>query len=150
MARSGDNAVLALTGLQAIAFSFTSFYLPVHLREELGFSGVSIGVLFGAYSLTAILAAFPIGLSADRSAPRRLLVAGLACLALGAVGIATQSAFGLLLASFVALGLSLNIHRQVLDAVWYRHTDGDGAMGRRFGPFLGMRMAGMAGYRGSV
>lgn len=142
--RPGDRVVLALCGLQAVALAFTSFYLPVHLREELSFSGTAIGVLYAVYSVTAILAAFPIGLSADRSAPRRLLYLSLVCLAVGAAGLAGLSAFGLVLAAFLALGLSANIFRQVLDALWYRHTDGGGSFSRRFGPFLAVRMGGMA------
>jgi MFS family permease len=139
----GDRATLALSGLHGVATAFTTFNLPVYLSAELHFDAVQIGAFLAAFFFTPIVAAFPIGLSSDRVRPRALLLAALGFLALAALGLATQTSFGAVLASFVALGLSQNMVKQVLDALWFRRRRGEGAVGSHFGPFVLVRFAGV-------
>lgn len=139
-----DRATLLLTGLHSCAFAFTMFYLPVYLKGSLGYSGVEVGALLAANNLTAIIAAFPIGLSSDRWRPRPLLAFGLLLLLVAGLTLAEIAAFPLVMGAFIALGLSTNTLRQVLDAVWYRRGDGSASVGSRFGPYLAVRMGGVA------
>lgn len=140
------RAVLALTATQAMALPVANFYQPVHVVQKLGFSGAELGLVVSAYAATALIAALPVGFSADRLSPRRLLAAGLLFHGAGAAGLALSTTVATVLASFVVFGVSINLFRQVLDAVWYRGGAGEqrDQVAARFGPYLGARMAGMA------
>ena len=143
--RKNKRAVLALTATQALSLPIAAFYLPVHVTISLGFSGAELGLALSVYAATALLAALPVGVSADRMSPRRLLATGLLFHATGAVGLALSTTLATVLVSFVAFGVSVNLFRQVLDAVWYRGGDCDNTdVAARFGPFLAARWAGMA------
>lgn len=137
----GDRATLVLSGVHATATAFTTFNLPVFLSTELRFTPAQIGVFLAAFFLTSIVAAFPIGLGSDRIRPRALLAAALGFLCVAALGLATQTSFGAVLASFVALGLSQNMVKQVLDAVWFRRRRDEQGVGSHFGPFVLVRFA---------
>ena len=140
----GDAATLGLSGVHALATAFTTFNLPVFLTAELGFTGAEIGVFQAAFFLTSILGALPVGLSSDRWRPRVLVQVALGALLLGALGLATQTTFAAVLASFVALGLSSNMVRQVLDALWYRRRRQGAAVGAHFGSYLVIRTSAVA------
>lgn len=135
----GDRATLVLSGVHSAATAFTTFNLPVFLSGELHFSAAQIGVFLAAFFLTSIVATFPIGLTSDRVRPRALLAAALTFLCVAALGLATQTTFPAVLASFVALGLSQNMVKQVLDAVWFRRRREQTGFGSHFGPFFLVR-----------
>jgi len=141
--RRGDRATLALAGLHGLATAFTTFNLPVFLSAELHFDAVAIGLFLAAFFFTPLVAAFPVGLGSDRVRPRVLLTGALGCLCLAGLGLATQTSFAAVLASFVALGLSQNMVKQVVDALWFRRRRGAQGVGSHFGPLLLARFVGV-------
>jgi len=127
--------------VHSLAFAFVGFFLPVFFAGSRHYSGLQMGALYAAYNVCGILAAVPVGILADRHHPRWLLVGGLLLTLLAPTLILFDLGFAAAFVAMGALGMSLNMVRQVLDAVWYRGHVGDGA---RFGPYLAVRSGGTA------
>jgi DHA1 family multidrug resistance protein-like MFS transporter len=69
------TALAAITLLQWLAASSTLPLLPVWLGDQ-GASDLVIGLAMGAFFVGALAAQYPLGRRSDRSAPTRLLLAG--------------------------------------------------------------------------
>ena len=50
----------------SLLMSSVYFFLPLHLKNNLHFSGLQIGTLYAAASLNALLVTFPLGVAGDR------------------------------------------------------------------------------------
>lgn len=50
-------------------------FLPVYLKDE-GLADPTIGIVFGAYSISALLLMVPLGVLSDRFRPKRILIFG--------------------------------------------------------------------------
>ncbi len=50
----------------SLLMSSVYFFLPLHLKNNLHFSGLEIGTLYAAASLNALLVTFPLGVAGDR------------------------------------------------------------------------------------
>src|SRR3974377_1375910 len=50
----------------SLLMSCVYFFLPLHLKNNLHFSGLQIGILYAAASLNALLVTFPLGVAGDR------------------------------------------------------------------------------------
>ena len=50
----------------SLLMSSVYFFLPLHLKNNLHFSGLEIGILYAAASLNALLVTFPLGVAGDR------------------------------------------------------------------------------------
>ena len=126
----------------SFATAFTNFFLPIYFRNTLGFSGAQIGVLFGAFAATAIMASLPVGLGADRVTPKWIISALCGILALSSLGMARLKGFTLYLGIFVLFGVSMNGIRLALDAL-YLKVDSGHDTGVRMGLYQGLRMVGI-------
>lgn len=133
----------ALMCVFSFVTAFTNFFLPIYFRDTLGYSGAQIGVLFGALALTALVAAVPVGLGADRLTPKRILVVLFLMLALSAFGMARVEGFGACVAVFVVFGIAINGIRISLDTLYLKTDHGD-ETGERMGLYQAVRMAGIA------
>jgi MFS family permease len=122
--------------------AFTNFFLPIYFRNTLGFSGAQIGILFGAFAATAIMASLPVGLGTDRVTPKWIISTLCIMLALSAFGMSRIRAFSVYLVFFILFGLSVNGVRLALDAL-YLKVDPGNATGGRMGLYQGLRMVGI-------
>ncbi len=144
-----DRRSSAWTGPSLLMFvfsfvtAFTNFFLPIYFRDTLGYSGTQIGILFGVLAVTAIVAALPVGLGADRVTPRRILAFFFGLLSVAAYGMAYMTHFGAYVGVFILFGISINGIRIALDTLYLKTNHGT-ETGIRMGVFQALRMVGIA------
>ena len=124
------------------ATAMTHFFLPVYLKQTLGFSGSQIGLLYALFSVTTLLAVVPVGLRNDRSSPRAMIALSLALAAAAALGMAGARRFPVFVGVFLLYGLGLAALRISMDALMFK-SGGTARSGFRWGIFNGFRMVGM-------
>ena len=100
-----------LTALLSVSFGFVLFdrnalsFLMPFVQPELGLSNTEVGVLSGGLSLTWAIAAFGVGVVADRFGSRKkLLVLSTALFALCSFGSGLATGFALMLATRLLMG----------------------------------------------
>ena len=121
--------------------SLTYFFMPLFLKDRLGFSGSQIGVLYAGLSITGLFITFPIGFLNDLFTPRTLIVLSLIMTALALFGQASVAHFIPFFLVFLLFGVSNNIFRTSLDALMFKGAQEDNR-GTRYGLFNAMRMIG--------
>jgi len=130
-----------LSGSYAFVSSLTYFFMPLFLKDHLGFSGSQIGVLYAGLSITGLFITFPIGFLNDLFTPRTLIVLSLIMTALALFGQAAVTHFIPFFLVFLLFGVSNNIFRTSLDALMFKGAQEDNR-GTRYGLFNAMRMIG--------
>jgi MFS transporter, ACS family, hexuronate transporter len=102
-----------LTALLSLSFGFVLFdrnalsFLMPFVQPELGFSNTQVGLLSGGLSLTWAIAAFGIGIVADRFGSRKmLLVLSTVLFALCSFGSGLATGFALMLATRLLMGVA--------------------------------------------
>ncbi len=129
--------ILVLSFLMAGVY----FFLPLHLKHHLHFSGWQIGVLYGAASLNALLVTFPLGVAGDRYPLVYLLRGGLLLSGLCLWGLGRIQGFWPYLAAFWGFGLGLHGFRIALDTVLFKSVGHSSV--RALSHYNSWRMAGM-------
>jgi MFS family permease len=132
-------AVIGLSSSFALVGGFASFFMPVFLKESLGFSGATIGLLYAALCVTSLVSAVPAGLCNDRMGSRWLVAAALALAAASVAGLAWFRSLWLYLPLYVFYGLATNVFRISVDSLFLRDEGDPG----RFGLYAGTRLAGI-------
>jgi MFS family permease len=125
----------------AFLVALTTFFLPLFLKDHLGFSGAEIGMLYGALSITGIVFTFPIGFFNDRLTPRALILCALVLTAVSFWGQGTVTRFLPFFGVFLLFGFATNIFRISLDALLFK-SGREVKQGFRYGLFNCMRMVG--------
>jgi MFS family permease len=121
----GSIRFLSVTGMFAVLSMVTGFFLPVYLRDDLGFTGVQIGFLFAMQAVTVMLASAPAGMGNDRVSSRFFIVLGLAGQAFGLVLMATVESFVPYVLVFFVWTLANGLFRVSLDVQALKVTSGD-------------------------
>jgi len=121
---------------------FVFFFVSIYLKN-LNFSGLGIGTLFAILNITAIVAAFPMGLSNDYLTPRRMIAISLVVFGLAIYGMAILKSFWLFAVIFLIYGLSSNLFRLSLDVLMLKIFTGYGK-GKQLGIYQGVRNVGLA------
>lgn len=101
-------ACLVATGGSCIGFGSFLTFLPLYATGH-GFDAAQVGLVFAAQAITNVVGRIPIGSLADRCDRRKLVAAGLVCLALAliALGQVTQLAALMLCAVLMGIGMAL-------------------------------------------
>ncbi len=118
-------------------------YLPIYLRNDLGFSSGRIGVLVGASIVTTLLLIVPLGYLSDRVSPKRIVQVGAALFVVYAAALTVVRTFWGLLAAQIIGGTGEAIILIVLPALLYKDLDAVGR-GRSVGLFIAGSMFGFA------
>jgi predicted MFS family arabinose efflux permease len=101
--------VATLAGMMALQISSLGFapLLP-HIQKDFGMSYSQLGLFTGVYGLLAIVLSVPAGLTAKQFGEKRVLIAGLAVVALGLVVLSTATSFT---GAFVGRGIWIGGYR---------------------------------------
>ena len=134
-----EAAVIGLATCFALVGGFASFFMPVFLRDSLGFSGAAIGLLYAALSLTSLASAVPAGLCNDRLGSRLPLLAALLAAAAAVAGLGLCRSLWLYLPLYLTYGLASNVFRVSADSLFLREENDP----RRFGLYSAARLAGV-------
>ncbi|MBM4287739.1 MAG: MFS transporter [Deltaproteobacteria bacterium] len=129
--------IWALSLLMASVF----FFLPLHLKNNLAFSGLQIGILFAASSLNALLVTFPLGVAGDRYPLLPILRGALLLSSLCLWGLGYFTSYLPYLAAFWGFGLGLHAFRIALDTLLFKSVGADAV--RSLSRYNSWRMAGM-------
>jgi predicted MFS family arabinose efflux permease len=117
------------------------FFLPLHLKNNLNFSGLEIGILYAAASLNALLVTFPLGVAGDRYPLMHLLRGALLASGLCLWALGRLQTFLPYLLAFWGFGLGLHAFRIALDTFLFKSTGADAV--RALSHYNAWRMAGM-------
>ena len=98
------------------------FFLPLHLKNNLHFSGLEIGILYAAASLNALLVTFPLGVAGDRYPLLPLLRGALLLSGLCLWGLGHLRDYLPYLVAFWGFGLGLHAFRIALDTLVFKST----------------------------
>ena len=139
---AADWLPAALTGLLLFGTAAAAFFMAVFFREDLGFSGAKVGVLFAGQAMTGMLAAIPVGVGNDRVTSRLLVAVGLVLQAAGLGLLVVVRSFGWTLAAFLLYSAAANLFRMSLDLQVLK-TDTGERTGIRVGLYQAGRFAGM-------
>jgi MFS family permease len=131
--------VIFLSSSFALAGGVASFFMPVFLKESLGFSGAAIGLLYGGLSVTSLVSALPAGVCNDRTGSRLPLAAALLLSAAAVAGLAFSRSLWLYLPLYLLYGLAGNVFRISADSLFLRDIRDAG----RFGLYAGTRLVGV-------
>lgn len=121
---------------------FIFFFVSIYLKE-LNISGLGIGTLFAILNFTAIITAFPMGLSNDYLTPKRMIAISLVVFGSAIYAMAVVKSYWLFVAIFLIYGLSSNLFRLSLDVLMLKIFKGFGK-GRAIGIYQGVRSFGLA------
>lgn len=145
-------AFLVMAGI-GMVWSILAVY-----AQSLGASTVMVGAMTAAYGGARLLINVPAGIAADRYGRRRVMIVGLAVLAVGAFSTMTLGGFGPLLLSLLVIGSGSSIYataamaamadmstpeRRVADMASYQ---GANMLGIAVGPGVGGLAAALWGY----
>lgn len=117
------------------------FFLPLHLKNNLQFSGLQIGLLYAAASLNALVVTFPLGVAGDRYPLLLILRGALLLSGLCLWGLGHLTDFLPFLVAFWGFGLGLHAFRIALDTLIFKSTTTDTV--RVLARYNAWRMAGM-------
>lgn len=131
-----------LIGVLMLTSSVTTFFLPVYLSEQLGFSGGKIGILFAFQAIAGILVIFPVGLGNDRVTSRTLVGASLLFLSAFFILIANARVFLIFLVVYFCWTACYHMFRLSLD-VQVLKTDSGQKTGGRIGLYQAWRFGGI-------
>lgn len=142
-ARSGAARHLPglLAGANALLTGFAVFFMPIHFKEALHFSGAEIGMVFAGYGVTALLVVLPSGLGTDAVTPRRLLLGAVVVAFVAAAGLARAGTFPLVLASVLTVGVASHLVKVAAESFLYKTHDA-ARTGETFGLYQVFRMTG--------
>ncbi|MBF0103275.1 MAG: MFS transporter [Desulfobacterales bacterium] len=140
--KRGDGLLAVILINYNFAVAVTTFLLTVYLKENLGFSGYQIGILFSAQAITGILAAFPAGIGNDRINSRLLIFTGLFLQALCYILMALTQQYIYFLILFFCWTLSSWIFRLSTD-VYLLKTDYNNQQSKRIGNYHAYRFIGL-------
>ena len=142
--------ILVLSLLMASVY----FFLPLHLKHQLRFSGWQIGVLYAAASLNALLVTFPLGVAGDRYPLVYLLRGGLVLSSVCLYGLGRLQTYFPYLMAFWGFGLGLHAFRIALDTVLFKSVGNSSVQAlahynswRMTGMLLGTLLGGFLFYR---
>lgn len=121
--------------------ALTTFFLPIFLKDNLGFTGFEIGILYGTISITGILITFPIGLLNDFIIPRNLVLGALVLISVSLWLQGEVFNFLPFLVVFVLFGIGSNLFKVSLDVLLFKSGENK-LQGLRYGLFNFMRMLG--------
>jgi len=99
-------ACLLATAGSCIGFGVFLTFLPLY-ASQLGYDPGQVGLLFGAQAVTNVVGRIPIGKLADRFDRRRLVAAGLVCLAVALAALGRAEQLGQLVACSVVMGVGM-------------------------------------------
>jgi MFS family permease len=99
-------ACLLATAGSCIGFGVFLTFLPLYASLR-GYDPGQAGLLFAAQAITNVAGRIPIGKLADRFDRRRLVAAGLVCLAVALTTLGQVGQFGLLIACAVVMGVGM-------------------------------------------
>ena len=125
----------------SLLMSSVYFFLPLHLKNNLHFSGLEIGILYAAASLNALLVTFPLGVAGDRYPLLPLLRGALLLSGLCLWGLGHLRDYLAYLVAFWGFGLGLHAFRIALDTLVFKSTGADSV--RVLSRYNAWRMAGM-------
>jgi len=131
-----------LTGILMFTGSLATFYLPVYLKEQLGYSGFKIGVIFAVQAVAGVIIILPAGLGNDRITCRNLVRASLLFLAIGFILMGMVKAFWLFMGATFVHTASTHLFRMSLD-VQVLKTDSGEETGKRIGLYQAFRFGGI-------
>lgn len=97
--------VISARGVRMFAYGFLSVVLALYL-SALGYSPIAIGLLFTVALAGSAATSTAVSMFVDRWGRRRMLVASAVAMTVTGLGLATQTAFGLILALAALGGLS--------------------------------------------
>lgn len=122
--QSGPPAWLPSLFIWALSLLMSGvyFFLPLHLKNNLGFSGLEIGILYAAASLNALVVTFPLGVAGDRYPLLPILRGALLLSALCLWGLGVLRSYPVYLAAFWGFGLGLHAFRIALDTLVFKST----------------------------
>lgn len=129
--------ILVLSLLMAGVF----FFLPLHLKQQLHFSGWQIGLLYAAASLNALIVTFPLGVAGDRYPLVYLLRGGLVLSGFCLWGLGRLQTFWPYLLAFWGFGLGMHTFRLALDTVLFKAGGHNSVLA--LSQYNAWRMAGM-------
>lgn len=130
-----------LSGANALLTGFAVFFMPIHFKEALNFSGAEIGMVFAGYGLTALFVVIPSGLGTDAVTPKRLLIAALPLAFAAASLLALARTFLLVLGSVLAAGVASHLVKVASESFLYKTHDA-ARTGHTFGLYQVLRMTG--------
>ncbi|MBM4370817.1 MAG: MFS transporter [Deltaproteobacteria bacterium] len=113
-----------LAGAFTLVSATGNFFLTVYFREELGFSGARIGLLYALQAVAGVLVALPAGLGNDRILTRHMVAGSLLVQAAGFAVMAGVEAFLPFAGVFLLWNLAANVFRMSLDIHVLKHDDG--------------------------
>jgi len=101
-------ACLLATGGSCIGFGVFLTFLPLYASSQ-GLDPAQVGLVFAAQAITNVVIRIPIGSLVDRFDRRRIVAAGLICLALALAGLGQMAQLAQLLgcAVFIGIGMAL-------------------------------------------
>lgn len=125
---SADRRDLLLPALIMGAFTLVSatgnFFLTVFFRDDLGFSGTEIGILYALQAVAGVLVSLPAGLGSDRFLTRHLVALSLLVQAIGFTLMTGVEAFLPFAAVFLLWNLANGAFRLSLDIHVLKWDDG--------------------------
>jgi len=137
----GRGLALLLISMANLFSAPVIFLLPLYLEKELEYSGLQIGLVFGAFNITAIVGAMPFGFGNDRRRSRVLVAVSCILVCIAAFALSGTARFLLFVAAFIVFGIGVNLFRISLDALIYR-TNLHGHEGRGLADYHSFRHAG--------
>ncbi|MBZ0272302.1 MFS transporter [bacterium] len=132
-----------LMGSFSVITAASNFYLAVFFEEQLGFSGLQIGVLFALQAVTGMLTAFPAGFGNDRVTSRTLVGIALLMQAAGFWMMSAVVTFPVFIGAFFVWAFSHFLFKTSLD-VHVLKTGERATSGTRLGLYLIGRFIGLA------
>lgn len=129
-------------GVLMLTSAVTTFLLPVYLKEQLGFSGGQIGILFAFQAMAGIMVIFPAGLGNDRVTSRTLVSTSLLFLGVLFILISNVRIYALFLAVYFIWNACFHLFRLSLD-VQVLKTDSGQKTGGRIGLYQAWRFGGI-------
>jgi MFS family permease len=125
------------------ATSITTFYLTVFFKNQLGFSGSQIGLLYSIQAITGMLAVFPAGMGNDRFSSRTLIILSLVVQAVVFILMGVTRTYILMAGLFMIFSLASYSFRLSIDVQFLKTADSK-AIGNRIGLFQAFRFFGLA------
>ena len=125
-----------------LGISVCTFFLPVFFKEELGYNGAQIGILYAMQSVGGILAAFPAGWGNDKINSRTWVGLSLLVSAIAFVIMAGGPTFVLFTFVFFIWNLFYTLLRLSMDSQILKTDKGD-RTGQRIGFYQAFRFGGL-------
>ena len=133
----------ALAALFAVATAIGNFFLAIYFKEDLGFSGMQIGIIFAVQAVTGVLACFPAGFGNDRLKSSTLITASLLLIAAAYLLLGSVKVFAWVVLAYFFYTLASSVFRMSLDLQVLKNEDAAGTP-RRIGIYNMCRFFGLA------